>query len=359
MNRRFPFFTEIARSATLAMGPRSGLTQYQQAAQEECRRQAVGSKINPQNGIWLPWYEGESRAMSATGTTTATLDQGGQAIGTEVHEIGACFRDALVLEGLGARVFGGLTANVNFPRSKPGLAASWLSENAAATGASEMFQSLQLSPHRVTAYLDVSLELLAEQEAAEKYLREELIRALAVEIQRQVIGGSGAQNVPLGIINVAGIVTEVGSVSGAAPTFQNLCNLEYQVTGVNKADRGNLGWLTSPLARKKLRTTPIFANGSVPIWRKPYQLLGYPAAVTPSVPDTLTKGASGNVCSAIIFGEWSELFMGFWGPGIEVDAVSSVAAAQAGQVTMIAAAHFDSGMRLAEGFAAMTDALCA
>ena len=40
---------------------------------------------------------------------------------------------------------------------------------------------------------------------------------------------------------------------------------------------------------------------------------GYPAYCTNQVPSTLVKGSSGAVCHAIIFGDFSQLYIGEWG----------------------------------------------
>jgi HK97 family phage major capsid protein len=353
--RDYPRLYEICRNASDNRGEYRGFTATQQRLQEEVN---PGFGNLPKIGVALPWYE--RRSMTATGTTSTTGDQGGMTVSQEVPEIGQAFRDALVLEKLGARVFGGLTGNVNFPRSKPGLTAEWLSETATAAGSDEKLAQMDLAPKRVTAFIDVSDLLLIQGEAIEPFLRAELLAALAVEIQQKAINGSGANSQPLGLLNTPGIATVVGGPSGAAPTYTNVSDLEYAVTGIGKADRGHLGWLASPLGRKKLRQTPMFANGSQPIWseREAAALLGHLAGVTPSVPDALSKGTAVASCSALVFGEFSELFLALWGPGVRVYAIRDTANFVTGKRRLFATAYVDSGIRTPTAFAAMTDALC-
>ena len=49
------------------------------------------------------------------------------------------------------------------------------------------------------------------------------------------------------------------------------------------------------------------------ILNDPNDLMGYRMIASTNVPSTLTKGTSSGVCHALIFGNWSELFIGEWG----------------------------------------------
>ena len=380
-NNRFPYIYEMIQAVRLAPGVGRCLTKDQQLAQRSliCDQDSQAGA----SGIILPWYEenhgdrlesdqarffarGRARrsAMTVTGTTSVSGDQGGMTVGNDVMEIGSALRDQLVLEQLGARVYGGLVGKAAFPGGTPTLSAQWLSENASGTDAGELFSSLSLEPHRITASVIVSDQLVMQGKAVEAHLRSELMAALAVEIQRTVI--AGATNGPLGLLNASGLASVVGGADGAAPTYANVCDLEYAVTGTGKADRGNLGWLISPLGRKKLRNTPIFvpsssnAVGANPVWRETEAaaLLGHPAGVTTGIPDNLTKGVSTN-CSAIIFGEMSELILGLWGSGVMFDAIRDATYGIQGKTLVTATVYADGGPRRPQAFAAMRDALCA
>jgi HK97 family phage major capsid protein len=351
MSSRYPSLVSIARSAAVGRVSQS-ITAQQSTAQDELRR-SFGEDVFPAD-LLLPYYE--KRDMTA-----GTAGQGGNTIGRAVPEIGDSLRAGLVLESLGARIFGGLREDTGLPRAKPGLAASWLSENAVGSQVDETFSSLELTPKRVTAFLTVSLRLLNQQQNAEAFLRSELMGALGSEIQRVAIAGTGASNQPTGIINTVGVGSVVGGPNGLAPTYAHLLDLEFAVTGTAQADRGRCAWLLSPKVRKKLRSTFLNGTGSAPIWAPSdaYRLLGHPAGVTPSAPDTLTKGTSSGVASAIVFGEISELFIGFWGEAIEVGIVRDKANAIAGNVVLTASAYVDCGVRTPEAFSVMADALAA
>lgn len=358
MKHNFPQLHEIAAAAAIGDSSRRSMSREQNDEQDELRDsfRDCGSV----GGSAILRFA-ESRDMTASGTTSITHDQGGMTIGTDAADAGPSLLPQSIFAGLGAQIFTGLRANLNLPRNKTVVAPVWLAENAATTQATDLFALDSLTPKRVTAWLDVSVQLLKQGPRVEQFLRNEMTRALAAEIQRVAIAGTGASNQPTGILNAPGIGSVVGGVDGAAPTLANVAALEYAVTGTAKADRGNCAFVCSPYVRQKLRQTFVNGTGSAAIWGKDeaYSLLGHPAGVTPSSPDTLTKGASAGICSAIIFGEMSELIIGLWGSGMIVDAVYDKAGHLAGTIRLIATAYVDVGVRSPEAFASMQDALCA
>jgi hypothetical protein len=76
---------------------------------------------------------------------------------------------------------------------------------------------------------------------------------------------------------------------------------------------------------------------------------------TNAVPNTLVKGSSGAVCSAIAFGNWNDLLMGFWS-GLDL-ILDPYALATAGGRRIVALQDCDVAVRRAGSFAAMLDAL--
>jgi HK97 family phage major capsid protein len=349
---KFPHLFEIGKTlAVSTTGLATSLSREQREAQDQISDQFGNGCPRPQ-GVIYPWSTREARAVTATG-----VDQGGSLVGNDVIDIAPALRMRLTLEKLGARIYGGLRGDARFPSAGSKINAEWKSENAAASDGTFTFRGLSLAPKRVTAYLDVSWRLLEQGVAIENYLRSELFGALAEECQRVAIAGSGADNQPLGILNTPGIGNFAGGSDGAAPTHDGLTQLEYLVG--QGSERDSTGWLLSPLVRRKLRRTPIFEGGSHPIWaqNESRTLLGHACGVTKATPDNLSKGASSEICSAIIHGEFSELIAGFWGPGIVVDAVS-LGGHINGKTRFVAHAFFDSGVRAPEAFAAQKDALC-
>jgi hypothetical protein len=137
-------------------------------------------------------------------------------------------------------------------------------------------------------------------------------------------------------------------------------DLEAAVANAN-ADVGNLGFLTNSKARGKLRKTQEFAstNGKA-VWtsgreRGIGEVLGYDAVVTNTVPSNLVKGSSGAVCSAEIFGNWSELLLGMWG-GLDV-MLDPYTGSTSGTKRVVALQDLDVAVRHVASFAAIKDML--
>ena len=84
---------------------------------------------------------------------------------------------------------------------------------------------------------------------------------------------------------------------------------------------------------------------------------GYRAEVSNQIPDDLTKGSASGVCSAIIFGNWRDLVIGYWG-GLDINVDRSVHSASGG-VRIVVMQDVDIACRHAESFSAMLDALTA
>jgi hypothetical protein len=77
--------------------------------------------------------------------------------------------------------------------------------------------------------------------------------------------------------------------------------------------------------------------------------------VSNQVSSALTKGTSSGVCSAIFFGNWSDLMIAFWS-GVDI-LVDPYTAGLSGGVRVIAHQDCDVQVRHPQSFAAMLDAL--
>lgn len=338
------------------------LTAQQLEAQEELR--AAVRFEEPLGDIIVPYDTRERRDMTATGTTSATLDQGGQTIPDDRPELAISLQRAGKIARLGGRSFFGLRGNIDLPYGKATVSAEWLAENIAASDASELFGSLSMRPHRVVTSRPVSQQLLIQGGPLfRRWIEDELLNSLAVEVDRVAIAGKGASSEPCGILNaISGTGSVVGGANGAAPTATHLADLELSVTGTNDAGNGSCGWLVAPEIRRRLRLTPYWSGSSdcLPIWsqNESDRLLGYPAGVTTAMPTDLIKGES-TTCSPIIFGNFSAHITAWWGAGIGISIVSDRTMALAGNCLVLAAAYVDVGVRDPRAFDAMKDALAA
>ena len=120
------------------------------------------------------------------------------------------------------------------------------SENADAADGASGFTSVTLSPKRLTAYITVSRQFLAQSpEDAEGILVADLARAIAEKIDMTVFGaGSGSTAQP------AGLFAEATSGSLASMAFDDVLALENKVEEKNGTD---FVFVTSPNVKYTLR----------------------------------------------------------------------------------------------------------
>lgn len=267
----------------------------------------------------------------------------------------------MLIRQLGAIVLDGLIGDVAIPSQTAATTAYWVTEGNPPTEGAPTFGKVSLSPKTVGAYVDMSRKLLLQSSPAiEQLIRNDLASQLAIGIDYVAINGASASDQPVGILQTTGIGAVAGGTDGAAPTWANLVALETEVA-IDNADIGNLAYLTNPKVRGKLKN--IFTNatyGEIPVWQNGREsgvgmVNGYDAYVTNQVPSTLVKNSSGAVCSAIIFGNFADLILGFWG-ALDVNIDTSVLATSGG-IRVLTFQDADVAVRHAASFAAMQDAL--
>jgi len=261
---------------------------------------------NP-SGILVPHEVFEKRAAT---TTT----QGAELVATQ-HRADMMIdtlRANLQVGSLGATVMSGLVGDQSIPRLTQNASAYWVAEHGAVTESNHDFDAVTLSPTTVGAQVQYSRRMLLNAvPAVESLVRSDLANVLATEIDNQAINGTGADNKPTGILNASGTTAISNGTDGGALTWAKI--LEFITSMQNdNALMGNLGWLTSPNVVAKLRNTvKVASTDSRMIMEELGNLAGYSLAQSTHVPDDLTKG-SGTGLSALIFGNWSDLLIGYW-----------------------------------------------
>ncbi len=281
---------------------------------------------------------------------------------------------------LGATVLSGLVGNVDVPRRSAAGAAQWIAEGQALTASTGAFDVVSLRPKTVGSLGVLSRNLLMQgTPGAEMLIRSDMIEQIGIAIDAAAIGGSGAGPEPRGLLNMPGVQSVVGGTNGAAITFDQLIALNTAVAAAN-ADSGALGFLSNPavlgaLSRLKSTTGEYLWAGrgglgnenSAPASAVPgstasgdagFSILGYRAAFSNNVPSNLVKGTASN-CSAVIFGNWSDLLIGEWGVLEILPNPYASGAYETGAVQVRALQTIDVAVRHPESFAVMKDALTA
>lgn len=329
---------------------------------QEGEREARAAGVYAAKGLSLPTLitRGERRDVTATGTTTATLDQGGMTIATDKRGLLDDFFNGSIMRGLGATVLEGLVGNLDLPRIISGSVPVKKTENEAAGEYTPTTGMLSLTPKRLPAFIDISDQLLMQSSSAiEAILRSHLANQM-LAVQEAAFFHGGGTSEAQGIAGTSGIGSVAGGTNGLAPTWAHLVGLETEVDTDN-ALMGRLAYATNGQIRGKLKTTPkVASTDSIMLLddRNPNSVNGYGISFSNAISRTLTKGASTgvNVCSAIFFGNFADYVIGYWG-GLNLQLITDSTNAKLGMKTLVANTYYDGGVVRPKSFSAMLDAL--
>lgn len=343
----------MMRAINALANPGDRAAQEAAAFERECSEAAAQKMGKQARGFMVP-SEVQHRDL-VVGTPTA----GGNLVATDLlaGSFIDALRNAMVIDGLGARFLTGLVGNIAIPKLTGSASAYWVAENTAPTESQQTIGQVTMSPKTVGAYTDISRRLLLQSSLdVEGMVQNDIAQILGLAIQQAAISGTGASNQPSGILTQV-TSSVIGGTNGAAPTWANIVQLESDVAVAN-ADVGTLAYLTNAKVRGKLKTTSKVSGQNGFVWESgDTPLNGYRAGVTNAVPSNLTKGTSSGVASAIIFGNWADLVIGMWGNlDLTVDPYSG---STAGTVRIVALQDVDIALRNVVSFATMVDALTA
>jgi HK97 family phage major capsid protein len=294
-------------------------------------QKSMGRGPSAERAFFVPFNELTRATYVTSGATT-----GGNLVQTDLldQEFIEFLRNRSVMLAAGVRTMAGLVGNVAIPR-RSGIASTYYlsTQTTAITQSESTFDQVTMSPKNLAALSKYSRQtLLQGTPGIEQLVRNDLVDGINVGIDLGILNGSGSSGQPTGIMGTSGIGSVAIGTNGGAITMEKLVDLETELTIDNVAvDRNSISYVTNARVMgnmKKLRaggstTTdgPFLVNDSlVAIGRggTPSVVNGYPVYVTNQVPNTLTKGASSGVCSAVVLGDFSQAMVGFWGNGLEI-----------------------------------------
>jgi HK97 family phage major capsid protein len=308
---------------------------------------------------------GEPFYMATTVGLRAGLDSGTSTKGTELKFIQpGSFIDMLrnrarVLQ-LGATILAGLDAPVTFPVQNGAGTATWMAEN---SGSDVSDSNLTLTTRTLTAKTLMSSTSFSRQLLrqavidVENLVRSDLAAIHAIALDLAAIAGTGASNQPQGVLTNTSVGVYTLGTNGAAPTYAGAIGLEFTVENAN-ATVGPMGYLTTPGIKATLKNTAVLTNtAGLPVWTGGQEgtVNGYPAYSSKQVPSNLTKGTSTTICSAILFGVWSQLYIGEWG-ALEI-ITDPYRLKKQGMIEVTSFQMADIMLRYPEAFAVTKDAL--
>jgi HK97 family phage major capsid protein/HK97 family phage prohead protease len=265
--------------------------------------------------------------------------------------------------GLGAQLLSGLIGNVDIPRQKAAGSVYWIGEGQTLTQTGAQFDKMSLTPKHIGALSVITRNMLQQSSPdVEMMARADLLATVALGIDLASLSGSGTSNVPLGISNQAGIGSVIGGVNGAALTLDHLIDLETFVAS-NNADEGAMAYLTNAKAvgtLKKLKsTTGQYLWTNSPMGQRsgtPGEINGYTVARTNQARSNLTKGTGTNL-SEVYFGDWSQVLVGEWGVIEILPNPYAAGIYEQGGIELRVLQTLDIGIRHAQSFAVMSDAI--
>lgn len=309
----------------------------------------VAGKVETQ-GIRVP----NDVLLGQRDQTVGTATAGGHLVGTDVSG----FIDTLEAVSFALQAgttLSGLVGNIAIPRATGGSTAYWVTEGTALTESAAAFDQVTMSPKTVGGWVDISRKLTQQASIdVEGFIRRELAMRIGLAMDIAAINGSGASGQPTGILQTSGIGAVVGGTNGADPDWADIIDLETAVSADN-ALAGGLSYLSNYKVAGKLKKTLVTATYGDRMVLEGKETNGYPFNVSNQVPSDLDKGTSTGVCSAIIFGNWLDLFVGLWG-GLDLT-VDPYSESTKGTVRVVAFQDCDIAVRHPESFAAMQDAL--
>lgn len=323
---------------------------------------AVAKRLGkPARGFYVPddllrspkFIEKGERTVVATGT-------GGSGLLATEHLAGSfiefLYKEAQVLAS-GATVMDGLVGNVAIPKRTGAATIGWVSSEGSdgTEDTTTAFGTVTMSPKLVTGWVPVTRSMLLQgNPSIDMLIREDLVRQVALAIDLAALTGSGSSGVPRGIQNLVGVNSVAIGTNGGAPTWDAMVRMEQEVAA-DDADSERSLYLVNAKTRGALKRAFI-GVGTDTVWSRidsGTPVNNHRALVSNQLPSNLTKGTSVGVCSLAIYGDFSNLFIGFWGAmDLMVDPITL---AKSGGVRLHVYRDADIAARYVESFCICAD----
>lgn len=322
------------RKAIKALVDKTEQGEAEAAVIEETRKLHKGVEASF-DGIVVP--------LEARGVYNATDEAAtGVVVDEDQQELLLPLESKLVLKQAGARVLTGLVGNISWPEHSA-VNVFWEGENAQAKDGSGIFKKGTLfSPKRLTAYVDISKQLLIqENRSVEGVIRNLIAVAIAQKIEQTAFSKEAhAEDVPDGLF-------QAGVESLGAMSWANVVKMETEAD-LENALFGNLAYILHPslVGQAKTKVKDASGAGGFIFGESGVGMLnGYRALRTNNLPKGLGEGTDE---FGAIFGNWDHFFLGQWG-GIELT-VDPYTQATSGMVRLIVNSYWNMGCIRKESF---------
>lgn len=310
MNKNFSLLKTVR-----SISKNQPLDELTNAVVEQGKSEMRKAGLSAQGQLVIPTNE-----VRAIHSVTA---DGESVVATDVFDILTPLRAKNVLAQAGATIYSNLTSDVKIPiMSKSNV--TFEDENGEAKDGAGAFNYLKLTPHRLTAYVDISKELLAQDSVdVENAIRTDLVNAINSKLEEAFLSDfTGTTVQPKGVFAV------VKPDSAVTKDFAALVANEAKVEDANILNEPV--YILSNKAKAALRamakgaksTELVYENGEVD---------GTKAYNTSNVP-----------ASNYLFGDMSSLVIGTWsGLDLIVDPYTQAAK---GAVRLVVNMYVDFGV---------------
>lgn len=271
--------------------------------------------------IQLPVVEHRAPAPTDNAIVATVETQGQEIVETEKLNILAPLYGKSILSEVGATFLTGLVGNISIPRYS-GSTVGWKGEMIAADNGEGAFDTVELSPKRLTAYIDISKQFLVQDSVgAEEMLRADIVNALVAKLEQTIFGdGEGDATKPQGIFYGADELN---------PSYAAVCEAEADVTDFS----GNKRFVMSPAMKAQFKQTTISGELSdLRLLMDGNEVNGYPVSASSNV---LAEGWA--------FGDFRELVVAQWG-SIDI-VVDPYTLATKNAIRLVINAFFDAAVR--------------
>ncbi|MDM1378813.1 phage major capsid protein [Myroides marinus] len=231
-------------------------------------------------------------------------EYGGELVQDQSLRMVEGLRPSLFLEELGATFFMGLTGGDLPLITSDAFKMQYAGEVEEIDVQKGKFGGKKLSPKRTAGAFDISNRLLMQSSiGVENWILKEMNTALGGVIQTGAINGTGLDNQPTGLLQMKGINLAEDTAAVEA-TWKRIVELQSLIEESNSTSN-SLGYLIHPKVKAVLKCLVkdpgagqfIFSNNMIDDINTKSSML---------IPKLLE-------CYPIIFGDWSQMFMGQWG----------------------------------------------
>lgn len=256
--------------------------------------------------------------MSEVRSAITVEAEGEDVVATDLYNVLEPLRAKNVLAQAGAKFLTNLVGDVQVPIMSAGNV-TWEGEVADAKDGAGAFTSVKMSPKRLTAYIDLSKQFLAQDSvSAEALIRQDIINAINAKLEATILGDAeGSATVPAGLF--VGDATEISDFAG-------VCNIEAEVEDANI--NGECKYIMSNKAKAAFRNMAKSAKST--------QLVMENGAID----GTEVLNTSHVAGKHFAYGDFSQLAIGQWG-GIDLT-VDPYTLATKGMVRLVVNAYFDA-----------------